>query len=163
MKRKFYDIVENKECLKLCEKLGFERVFTTREIKIIRGGSLSKNQKIVRTKGVKILLDPTTSRKMEFDSAVAQIAHDKDIAIGFSLDSILNTKGLDRVSLIRNIKFVIELCKKKNAEVILISGAKDVYGMRSPEDLAALGVMFGLTKPQALWAVSKAIEGVLNG
>jgi len=161
LKRKAYDVVENKECLKLCKKLGFEKVFTTKEIKIMKGGALSKNQNIVRTKGVKILLDPTTSKKMEFDSAVAQIAHDKDVAIAFSLDSILNAKGLDRVSLIRNIKFVIELCKKKNAEVIIISGAKDVYGMRSPEDLAALGTMLGLTKPQALWSISKAIEGVI--
>lgn len=161
MKRKFYDIVHNKECLRLCEKLGFERVFTDREIKIVRGGTLSKNRKIVRTKGIHVLLDPTTPKKLEFDSAVAQVAHDKDIAVGISLASLLETSGLDRVGLIRNLKFVIELCKKKNTEIVLISGANDVYGMRTPQDLASVGVMLGLTKPQALWSVSQAYGGWL--
>jgi len=74
---------------------------------------------------------------------------------------LLETFGLERVGLIRNLKFVIELCKKKNTEIVLISGANDVYGMRTPQDLASVGVMLGLTKPQALWSVSQAYGGWL--
>lgn len=157
MTKKFCDIVFSDECMEFDKKLGYNEVYLESDFRIVKGGSLARNQKAVRSK-IDILLDPTSSRGLEFDSAVAQVAHDNDITIAFSLASILDSKGLDRITLLRNIKFVIQLCKKKGAEVALVTGARDVYGVRDPLDLVSLGIMLGLTRPQAVWSVSEAIK-----
>lgn len=150
-----YDIVFSEEAKKAAEELGFDLVLTEKDLKIVKGGSLDKNQKAVRSH-IDLLLDPTTSKGIEFDSAVAQVAADNDITIGFSLDNLMaheNNPGL-----LRNMGFVIELCIKKKADVAIITGAKDKYGVRTPEDLIAIGQLLGLTKPQAQWAISEALK-----
>jgi len=151
-----YDIVFSPEAKKAAEDSGFDIVFTDNDLKIVRGGSLEKNQKAVRLK-IDLLLDPATPKGMEFDSAVAQVAHDNGVTIGFSLDNLLLHEN-HLSGLIRNINFVVRLCIKKKADIAIISGAKDKYEVRTPEDLVAIGQLLGLTKPQARWAISEALK-----
>ena len=177
--REFYDaLVFDRACVEFGRKLGYHRVFfdeiayceprTAKDIKItrgrinmVRGGELALNQAIVRKKGVDVLLDPIGQRK-EFDTAVGQIAKDYNIFIGISLKSILEAKKSQKPRLLANLASLVGICKKMKNDIIIVSSAKDVYGMRAPEDLAALGFILGLTKAQSLWAVSENPKALLE-
>jgi len=178
--REFYDaLVFDKECVAFGKTLGYKKVFfdeiayceprAERDIKItrgkinfVRGGELSLNQAIVRKKGVDVLLDPIGQRK-EFDTAVGQIAKDHNIAIAISLRSIIDARASQRPKLLANVRSLIGICKKMKNDIIIVSGAKDIYGMRAPNDLAAIGSLFGLSEAQSLWAVSENPRALLEG
>jgi ribonuclease P/MRP protein subunit RPP1 len=151
-----YDIVFSEEAKKAADQMGFNIIFTDQDLKIVKGGSLEKNRKAVRSK-IDLLLDPTTNKGLEFDSAVAQVAHDNNVAVGFSLDSMIS-QGDKFPGLLRNIKFAVKLCLKKKADIVIITGAKDKYGVRTPKDLIAIGELLGLTRPQAVWAISEVLK-----
>lgn len=160
--RDFYDLfVLNKDCVAFGEKLGYKKVCFN-ELKIERGGSLRLNQALVRKKGVRILLDPVTPRAKEFDTATAQVAKDNGIAIGISLKQILDASGPDRVRLLKNLFHLVKICKKMKNDIVIVSGATNIYEMRAPKELASIGVLLGLTEMQALWAVSEEAKAILE-
>jgi RNase P/RNase MRP subunit p30 len=177
--REFIDaLVFDKKCVDFGRKLGYAKVLfdeiayceprTAKDIKIdksrlnfVRGGELSLNQAIVRKRGVNVLLDPIGQRK-EFDTAVGQIAKDYNIFIGFSLRSILEAKRANRPRLLANIASTVGICKKMKNDMIIVSGARDIYCMRAPEDLASIGTLFGLTNAQSLWAISENPRALLE-
>lgn len=130
-------------------------------INILRGGELSLNQAIVRKKGVDVLLDPVGQTK-EFDTAVGQIAKDHDIFIGISLRNIIETNRAMRPRLLSNIRSTIGICRKMKNDLVIVSGAKGLYDMRAPQDLAAIGSLFGLTSAQSLWAISENPKALLE-
>ena len=116
----------------------------------------------MRNRSVDILLDPVDSRNRYFDTAMARMAKEHGVAIGVSLDSMLGTNDPRRINIMRNLNFMIHLCKKMNTNVVLVSGARDIYGMRAPLDLAAVGVLIGLDVSQARWAVSRVPESIFK-
>lgn len=177
--RQFYDaLVFDGKCADFGRKLGYSGVFfdeaaycepkTAKDIKtvsgkinFVRGGALELNQAIVRKKGVNVLLDPFGQKK-EFDTAVGQIAKDYNIFIGISLYNILANK-VNRARLLANIASTIGICKKMKNDLVIVSGAKNVYDMRAPRELASLGTLFGLTDAQSLWAISESPRALLEG
>lgn len=161
--REFFDLfVCNKDCVAFGEKLGYKKVCFN-ELKLERGGSLRLNQAIVRKKGVQILLDPVTPKAKEFDTAIAQVAKDNGVAIGISLAQILDAVGPDRVRLLKNLFHLIKICKKMKNDVVIVSGARNVYEMRAPKELASIGVLIGLSELQALWAISEVPKAIVEG
>ena len=177
--REFIDgLVFDGACVEFGKKLGYQRVLfdeiayceprSAGEIKItkgrlnfVRGGELALNQAIVRKKGVNVLLDPI-GLKSEFDTAVGQIAKDYGIFIGISLKNIIETKHAHRPRLLSNLASMVEICKKIGNDMIIVSGARDIYGMRAPEDLASIGPLIGLTRAQSLWAISENPKALLG-
>ena len=178
--REFIDgLVFDKACVDFGRKIGYHRVLfdeiaycepkTVGDIKIardrinfVRGGELSLNQAIVRKKGVNVLLDPVGQTK-EFDTAVGQIAKDYGVYIGISLRNIIETKRTMRPRLLANVRSTMGICRKMKNDLIIVSGAKSLYEMRAPQDLAAIGYLFGLTNAQSLWAVSENPRALLEG
>ena len=156
---KAHDIVMNKESTEFAQKFGFEKVLVA-DGKIVVGGTLEKNRRAVRSKNTKVLLDPA-SESREFDTAVAQIAKDNDVVIAFSISSLLGKRGMDRIRLLKNMQTAVEYCKKAGNQIMIISGARNKYEMRNPKTLVAFGLLLGLTKPQAIWAISDVYEGLI--
>ena len=134
---------------------GFEKVFTFTQLRIKKGGTLELNRKAVRTP-TDVLLDPVSAQDKAFDTAVAQLAKDNNISVAFSLRSVLETRGLDRVRILRNIVFAVKICMKMRVNTMIVSGATDSYGLRDPQLLIAFGQLIGLTKAQAEWSISEA-------
>lgn len=177
--RHFYDsLVFDKECVEFGKKLGYHHVLfdevvycepknandikvTKGKINFVKGGELSLNQAIVRKRGVHVLLDPI-GLKSEFDSAVGQVANDRNVFIGISLRSVIETKPAHRPRIFSNLASMVEICKKFGNNIIIVSGARDVYGMRAPQDLAAIGSLFGLSRAQALWSISENPAALLG-
>ncbi len=177
--REFYDaLVLDKACVEFGKTLGYHKVLfdeiaysepkNAGDIKIVRGklnfvrgGELALNQAIVRKKGVNVLLDPIGLRS-EFDTAVGQIAKDHGIFIGISLRNIIETKHAHRPRLLSNLSSMVGICKKMRNDMIIVSGARNVYEMRAPEDLASIGPLMGLTRAQSLWAISENPAALLG-
>lgn len=152
------DIIQKKEILQNAKKLGFENIILSSENFIKKGGNLELNRKIVRT--AKILLDPVSATEKAFDTAVSQIAKDNDVAIAFSLKSVLDAKGLDKARILRNISFAVEICKKMKNTILIVSNATDEYELRDPVLLEAFGQLIGLSEAQSKWAMREAYEGI---
>jgi RNase P/RNase MRP subunit p30 len=172
--RDYYDIVFDAKCVESGKKLGFKRVlcseinYCERSIKLVKGkfnvakgGSLETNREAVR-KPVHVLLDPVDVTRRFFDTAVAQIAKDNGVAIGISLASLLAVRGPNRARLLRNVIYMLKICRKLRNDVIIVSGASDPLGMRYPQDLASIGSLLGLDRPQSEWAVSQAPAAVIE-
>jgi len=178
--KKYYDLLTfSKECKSFGEQLGYDQVLfdevnyqeprKASEIKpvkgkvnIVKGGSLEVNRAAVRDKRVQVLLDPVSADKKFFDTAVARIAKDNNITIGVSLASLLDTNGLMKVKLLRNITSMITICNKLSTRVVIVSGARNKWGMRAPQDLASIGSFIGLDEAQSLWTVSQAPEAIIE-
>jgi len=146
---KYYDLLG-----KNVTKHGYEKADT--KLNFVKGGSLEKNQKAVRSK-IDVLLDPV-SQKMSVDSAVVQIAKDNDITFGITLQQFLETRGFKRIRLIVNYRKVVAMCRKKKVRILLTTGAQEELDMRPPLQLASLGVLLGMTEQQAKWSISKVPE-----
>ena len=177
--REFCDaLVFDKACIEFGKKIGYHKVLfdeiaynepkSAGDIKIargklnfVRGGELSLNQAIVRKKGVNVLLDPIGLRS-EFDTAVGQIAKDNGVFIGIFLRNIIEAKHAQRPRLLSNLSSMVRICKKIGNDMIIVSGARDIYGMRAPEDLASIGPLVGLTRAQSLWAISENPAALLG-
>jgi RNase P/RNase MRP subunit p30 len=152
MRLKAYDIVQASGKV---SSESFEKVFTASQLRIRKGGTLELNRKAVRTP-TDVLLDPVSAQDKAFDTAVAQLAKDNGISVAFSVRSVLEVRGLDRVRLLRNIVFAARICMKMRVNTMIVSGAADSYGLRDPELLMAFGQLIGLTKSQSEWSISEA-------
>jgi len=154
-----YDLVSDK-LKSRAHEMGFEKYLYEKEAKAKQGGELELNRKIVRTKEVQILLDPVSYTK-EFDTAVAQMARDNNVAIAFSLSKLLEMNGLKQVIYLRNLKEAVKITQRKKAVIIICTNAKNEHQLRTPELLIAFGQLIGLTKQQARWSLNQAYEGII--
>ena len=81
------------------------------------------------------------------DHILAKLAHDKNVAIGFSLTSLLNSdkKHIIAGRMMQNIR----LCRKYKVKTIIASFAQNPFGMRSPYDIISLFAMLGMRQEDA--------------
>ena len=171
MSRKFYDLLTlSEECVEFGKELGyakaclqetnFSRKPANGKVNIVPAGDLETNRSAVRNSLTHVLLDP--SEPKSFDISVANVAQQNGIYVGISLAGILERHGAARIRHLRNMMFVITLCKKAGVGFVIVSGSRNRYGMRTPMDLASIGELLGLTQAQSLWAVSQAPEAILK-
>jgi len=179
--RKYYDLLTfDKECTAFGKKLGFDKVLSApadvnfidarkpndiRAVKgklnVVKGGNFEVNKAAVRKPGIHMLLDPVSAEEHYYDTATANIAKKNNVAIGISLSSLLDTYGLNRVKLLRNVRSAVAIAVKTN-NIVIVSGASDNFGIRAPQDLASLGALIGLDFPKSLWCVSEAPKALLE-
>jgi len=120
------------------------------KVNVVVGGDEKINQAAVRTKGVDVLLNPVNESEHAFDTATARVAKENGVTIAFSFGTILRTKGVQRVKLLKNFSFAIAIAKKMKANVAIFSMAEDEWTSRSPVDMAAMMKVLGLTEAEAL-------------
>jgi len=70
------------------------------------------------------------------DQITCKIAHENEKIIGFSFNSILESKS--REKLLRRISFNAKLCKKYKVSIMFSTFAKSKEELRSAKDLAAM-------------------------
>ncbi|NYZ79741.1 hypothetical protein H0N95_00650 [Candidatus Micrarchaeota archaeon] len=153
------DIIQNEKLSPLAKENGFDEFILASKLSIKKGGTLEANRKIVNSK-TRILLDPVSAEDRAFDTAVSQIAKDNDIAIAFSVKSVVESRGLDQIRLLRNIRFAVDICLKMRNNIIIITNAADEYELRDALSLQAFGELIGLSKTQAFWAMTNAYDGI---
>ncbi|MBI2208026.1 hypothetical protein HYU50_00870 [Candidatus Woesearchaeota archaeon] len=76
------------------------------------------------------------------DHITAKLAHDKNIVIGFSLNSIINSKN--KGIIIGRMMQNIMLCRKYKVKTIIASFAENPYKLRAPHDIRSLFSLLGM-------------------
>ncbi|MEK6952336.1 MAG: RNase P subunit p30 family protein [Nanoarchaeota archaeon] len=142
------------------EMLGFTRFYTFKDFKIEVGGDDNKNRKIVENKKVDIFLSPEKTRTKDFmhsrDSGLNQVlcklARKNEITVGFNFNDILKSRNRSLIlgKMIQNV----ELCRKYNVKMVILSGAKNRYELRSAKDLVSFGRVIGMTPGEAKKALN---------
>ena len=96
------------------------------------------------------------------DYVIAKACAEKGIAIELNFANVLNAFGRRRAQVLARMAQNVSICRDCGCDVIITSGAKDKFGMRSPRDLMAFGIILGLKPEEALRAVSKNPAKVLR-
>lgn len=115
---------------------------------LVRGGD-EKQNRIALKNGIDILMQP-----IEFNHVLARIAYDNSIAIGFDIGCIIKYRGYDRVKTLRIMRTNLKYVRKYNLSMILTSNSYTCYDLRSPREMVALANLFGMTKEEAVDAMS---------
>jgi len=147
------DLVPNTPHELLLDLRRFRRRF---EIVSVMCNSKSVARQAAKDRRVDLLSFPATNlRKRFFDYAEAELASKALSSLEIDLAPLLSLKGLSRIRLLSRLRKELVIAKKFGVSVILSSGAKDPYFMRSPYDYAALAALFDMLQEPALCALSE--------
>jgi len=127
------------------------------DILSVTGGDESLNRAAVETEGLDILMQPA-----QFNNVLAKAAADSSVAIGFNLGSLIRLRGEARVNELIKMRKNLKHARKYHLSMVLTSDARSIYDLRSPRDMAALSGLFGMTKEEAVDAMSAAPLGILR-
>lgn len=92
--------------------------------------------------------------KVFFDHAEAKLASSGLACLEIDIQPLLSLRGFARIRLLSVLRKEIVAAKSLKVPIVLSSGADDVRFLRRPQDLASLGMLFGLGLPLALDALS---------
>lgn len=99
-----------------------------------------------------VLLSPTKLNL--FGEVEARFALNSNAALEICFSSFLGVSGRVTVKVFSMLYRIVGLAKKFGLPLVVSSGAKNVYEVKTPRDLAAFIQIFGLTKDEALATVS---------
>lgn len=108
--------------------------------------NVSRVLEAVSKKGIKLLL---LRDAKAIDAGMIALASRQNTAIALLLDDLLGRKGFEQAILLRQWIFVAGICRKYNANLLVFSGARELSGMRKPEDLKAMYSLLGFSRDQA--------------
>ncbi|MCK5592990.1 hypothetical protein KAI31_02720 [Candidatus Bathyarchaeota archaeon] len=147
------DLVPNTPHELLLDLRRFRRRF---EIVSVTCNSKSVARQAAKDRRVDFLSFPATDfRKRFFDYAEAELASKALSSLEIDMAPLLSLKGFSRIRLLSRLRKETAIAKKFGVPVILSSGAKDPYLMRSPHDYAALAALFDMPQESALCALSE--------
>ena len=158
----YCDIVlfENSTSLNsLTKNLGFDKLIFKNDfnkIGLVISSGAANDRKLIEANKVKILVDPHVNplkdnfhfRSSGLDQVMCKLANKNNIAIGFSLSSLINPLLLGRM------KQNIRLCRKYGVKMKFFTFAKNKYELRNREDLLGFLRAFGMTGKEAKESLS---------
>lgn len=115
--------------------------------KIIFSGSDEMNRKVLEKEKINVLLiklgqrkDRIKQRNSGFNQVLAKLAQKKEVAIGISLDEIINSDTEEKTKILARLRQNVDICKKNKLNMTFLSERhqKDKY------DLKALGLVLGM-------------------
>ena len=140
-------------------KLGFTKLYFLSDfdkLGLFESKDYDTNRKLVESKKIKILVNPHLNnykdsfhfRSSGLDHVLCGLMHRNNIAIGFSLDSLINPVMFGRVK--QNIK----LCRKYKVKILFFTFAKSKYELKGLQDLLSLLRVLGMNGIEAKSALS---------
>jgi len=95
-------------------------------------------------------------KSFQSDVGLLRDAKEHGRAFVFPVSMLLERNGIERGKLMVRMSYFLGLCVRLGVPYILASGARNAYELKSPEEMAAVGQALGLSRDQALWAISEA-------
>ncbi len=129
----------------------------TEAILTVPGGDEELNRAAVETEGLDILLQPA-----QFNNVLAKAASDNSVAIGFNLGALIRLRGEARVRELMIMRENLKHARKYDLLMILTGTAHSIYDFRSPREMAAIAGLFGMSKEEAVDAMSAAPLEILR-
>jgi len=122
-----------------------------RSLNVVHGGSEKNNRGAVENRNVDILLSPEEGIKKDFmhtrnsglNQVLCKLAKKNGVAIGFSFNKILNTKGMERALILGRMMQNVKLCRKYRVKMIIINYTVN-ENKRMEGDLRSFGVCLGM-------------------
>lgn len=132
------------------------------DVLAVHGASEEINRAALEDSRVDILAHPEQVKEGGINHVLAKLASDNEVAIEFNLSALIDSRGGIRSKLLSSMSKNFKLAKKFKAPVILTSGARSHYDLRAPIDMAALAGLFGMSREEALYSLSKTPERILK-
>ncbi len=133
------------------------------DVVAVDGGDFDINSAAVRDRRIDVLLHPEYKRKDRgMDHKTMKMAAKNEVCLGFVLHDLHQTYGKVRSHVLRHMKNNIELCEKYGTEFLITSGARDVYELRGPRDLASLPKVLGVKASKAMDSVSSVPKKIVK-
>lgn len=96
------------------------------------------------------------------DTVSVRFAAESGVAVELCVGDLLRLRGGNRVRALQRLRHNALLARKAGTSCILTSGAQGREEIRAPRDVAALGVVAGLTRQQALEGVGTVPRRILE-
>lgn len=132
-----------------------EKVRGKAEIVAVSGGDYDTNRAACLNPKVDILLHPEQGRHDSgLDHICARAAQENEVAIELNLHEILESFKRNRVRVLTHMRRNILLCSKYGAKMIVTSGARSKWELRTGRELASIAAVLGIELGKAIEAVS---------
>ncbi len=128
----------------------------------VHGGSEKINRAAVENPNIDYLAHPITPKDSGLNHVLAKAASTNNVAIDFNLDLIIKGRGGKRVHSLLHFKNNLKLARKFNVPSILTSNSFSIYDMRAPLEMIALSKLFGMTRDEAMNALSNTPLRILE-
>lgn len=173
MVRKFYDLTYMDDVGDWEKVLGYERIFTKKELVDISGkknAAKTRAKKARRDGLIPIFVAEDIDAAKEgswveecvidirtgIDMQVVNVMAEKGVAAMITLDYIRSGSRA-----LQNAALAVRLLHRGRVPIIISTGARQESWLRAPRDVAAVGKMLGMSAPMALTSVSDNWEAVI--
>jgi|TARA_B100001971_G_C18108624_1_gene492933 ribonuclease P/MRP protein subunit RPP1 len=131
---------------------------------LVQGGDYNINRLAVLDKRVDILAHPDFRRKDSgVDSIIARAASENKVAIEINLGRIINSRGLNRIHLIKNLRKNFMLATKYNAPLVATTESRSLYELRGGDGIFHLLSLLGFNEKAAIDAMYNVPKKILRG
>ena len=139
------------------KKLGFSKVITCGDLKLVEGGSEDKNRNYVSNKQNDVLMNPELKslkdkvhyRVSGLNQVLAKLAVNNDVAIGLGFSFVLNATGVERARILGRMRQNVKICQKIGTKMVVCSYANNLKEMRGSKDLLAFARLIGMSGDEA--------------
>lgn len=118
------------------------------------GGNIDLNKRLVRCKGLSVLVNPCDFSSVNVDVPTLTLAKENNVRLGLAFSSLLNQGPFKRALLLSKYNFLFSMLKREKFHPVIFSGAANPMELRNPYDLAALLEALGLSNDEALAGAS---------
>lgn len=142
------DIVKFKPNQKYIKSLGFTKVKSLKDYKVLEETDEIKIRNKIENNKYQMLLNPHKVKKQDhlhfrrggLNQVICKILKKKNIIVAFSINKIITPQEIGRV------KQDIKLCKKYKVRVAIITLATNKYEMRNIDDLISFCKLLGISE-----------------
>lgn len=132
------------------------------DILTVHGGSEAVNRAALENPAVDILNHPAFEKSSGLNQVLAKSAAENEVAIGLTLRPLLNSRGSRRIRILSDLRANLELARKYEVSLVLVSDAMSCFDLRAPLDALALAEVCGLTADEAMDALSASPEKIIT-
>ncbi|MBN2488240.1 MAG: ribonuclease P protein component 3 [Methanosarcinaceae archaeon] len=132
------------------------------DVLIVHGGNENINRAAVENPNVDVLAHPQMGRQSGLNHILAKSASENNVAIEFNLDAIIKGRGGRRVQTLSNFRTNLNIARKYDVPMLLTSNASSYFDMRAPREMIAIAGMFGMSKNEAVSALSLTAKGIIQ-
>ena len=128
----------------------------------VHGGNERINRMAVEDKRIDILCHPECENESGLNHVLARSAAKNDVAIEFDMGSIIHNRGKSRSKVLSSMSKNLRLARRYGAEMILTSNSFNIYDLRAPREMIALASLFGMTREEAVVAMSVTPQNIIK-
>jgi len=144
-------------------KRKIQRFRNSTDVLLVHGGDLKINRAAVEDVRVDVLAHPYQGRKDSgFNHILAKKAAENGVAVEINIGYFLRNRNHRRQKILAQFREIMKLKAKYDFSLVITSGARSIYDLRSPRDLMALSSCFGMDKETAFSSLSNVPEAIIE-